>query len=83
MLELYALRDRHGKFSTTLFEPYAGSEKALVAAIADMPRSEPSVRASAPSPLRLRTNRAAPLDSERLPIAGAFLPASNYQRGSL
>ncbi|KIG05175.1 IS256 family transposase [Caballeronia concitans] len=35
-LELRVPRDRHGEFSTALFERYARSEKALVAALAEM-----------------------------------------------
>lgn len=35
-LELSVPRDRHGEFSTALFERYARSEKALVAALAEM-----------------------------------------------
>ena len=35
-LELRVPRDRHGQFSTALFERYARSEKALVAALAEM-----------------------------------------------
>lgn len=43
-LELRVPRDRHGEFSTALFERYARSEKALVAALAEM-----YVRASLPA----------------------------------
>ena len=35
-LELRVPRDRNGEFSTALFERYARSEKALVAALAEM-----------------------------------------------
>jgi putative transposase len=35
-LELRVPQDRHGRFSTELFEPYQRSEKALVAALAEI-----------------------------------------------
>jgi hypothetical protein len=56
-LELRVPQDRHGRFSTALFERYRRSEKALVAALAEMyvqgvstPRSRRSPRAWLPAP---------------------------------
>src|ERR1700740_8950 len=48
-LELRVPQDRSGRFSTELFERYQRSERALVAALAEMYVQEVSTRKSLPS----------------------------------